>query len=227
VAFSFTKGCNLHSRGGINMRIDLHTHPLSHRYSYDRLNPSVLTAKDEDDIKGLIAFGQERGLDAIGITDHDLALSGLWARNYALQAKLPIRVIAGCECELYFLSQWIHILALNITKPLEYTAFTPPDILVTKIKEQGGVSVLAHPMCYGVDIYHALKGLVDGIEYRNGAQDKRGRETFSGILDEDKYSGPRFYNSDYHYPDKNTPEQWNAVTNLDDGEFIRLFGEIF
>jgi predicted metal-dependent phosphoesterase TrpH len=206
------------------MRVDLHTHPLGHRYYYDRTCPHSLTPKDEQDIISLIAMGRERGLDVIAITDHDLALSGLWAAAYARTAGLSMAVLAGCECELFYLSEWIHILALNIKQPLVYTPYTPLAELIGQITAQGARSVLAHPMCYGREVYHELKTVVDGIEYRNGGQERRGAASFAGVLDADGYSGLRLHNSDYHYPDKRSDEQWLAATTLSADEYKHWFG---
>ncbi|HWQ61201.1 MAG TPA: hypothetical protein VN521_02760, partial [Negativicutes bacterium] len=83
------------------MFVDLHTHPLNHRYYFDGLRPDALSERDKADILGLVAQGRERGLDALAVTDHDLALSGLWAAAEAQRQGLDIRVLAGCECELY------------------------------------------------------------------------------------------------------------------------------
>lgn len=206
------------------MRIDFHTHAVAHRYSYDGTIPSLLTPKDQDDIRGLIDIGLQRNLDGIAITDHDLALPGLWGAEYARSKALPIRVIPGCECELYYQGHWVHILALNLKHPLDYTPYTPPAQLAAQIKEQGAVSILAHPMLYDVKAYHLLKDVVDGIEYRNGAAERRGCEPFTAILDEDNYTGLRLYNSDYHYPDKKCTEQWQAVTEMDNALFSKWFG---
>lgn len=206
------------------MKLDLHNHPLGHRYYYDNTFPAALTARDEADICALLELGLKRGLDVIGITDHDFALPGLWAANYAAEKNLPLRVIAGCECELYFRGEWIHLLALNITEPLTYTSFTTPADLVCQVHRQSGIAVLAHPMNYTPAIYHSLKNVVDGVEYRNGAAEQRGRQPFSAVLDADGYSGLRLYNSDYHYPDKLSPEQLQAATELDTDEVERWFG---
>lgn len=205
------------------MRIDCHTHPLSHRYYYDGCYPQELTEQDQADIKGLLNMAVERGLDAVAVTDHDMALSGLWAKTYAGQANLPIQVIAGCECELYLQDAWIHILALNIKQALCYTPYTKPAELVRQIHAQRGIAVLAHPMCYHVDVYHELKRIVDGVEYRNGAQESGGRPSFAAVLDQDGYRGLRLYNSDYHYPGMIAPEQWNAATEMTETEFAAWF----
>lgn len=205
------------------MRIDFHTHAVAHRYSYDGTIPACLSSKDQEDIRGLIDLGLQRGLDAIGITDHDLALTGLWAANYALANSLPIRIIPGCECELYCQGHWLHVLALNLKHPLEYTAYTAPEELAGQIRRQGAVSVLAHPMSYDLKAYYLLKDVFDGIEYRNGAAERRGEKPFTGILDEDGYTGLRLYNSDYHYPDKPCPQQWQAFTEMADSEFAGWF----
>lgn len=206
------------------MFIDLHTHPLNHRYYYDSLRPDALSDKDKADILGLLAQGRERGLDALAVTDHDLALSGLWAAEEVRRQGLAIRVLAGCECELYHRGEWIHILALNLRAPLEYTAYTPAAALVAAIRAQGAVAVLAHPVAYSLEAYHSLKAVVDGVEYRNGAQARRGAADFTAVLDADGYAGLRLCGSDYHWPDKVNALQWEARTELSDEEFSRLFG---
>jgi hypothetical protein len=207
-----------------NMRIDFHTHAIGHRYSYHGMIPTHLSPKDEADIRGLLNLGLQRGLDALGITDHDLALTGLWAAEYARENGLSLRIIPGCECELYHQGHWIHVLALNLTQPLVYTPYTPPLEVVCQIREQGAVSILAHPMSYSPEAYHLLKGIVDGMEYRNGAAERRGQPPFTVVLDEDGYTGLRLYNSDYHYPDKQCDEQWHAFTEMDEKEFSHWFG---
>jgi predicted metal-dependent phosphoesterase TrpH len=206
------------------MFIDFHTHPLNHRYYYDGLQPAALTERDKADIRGLLAQGVERGLDAIAVTDHDLALSGLWAADEARRLGLPITVIAGCECELYHRGEWVHILALGLKEPLVYTPYTPAADLAARIHAQGALAVLAHPMAYGPAAYHSLKAVVDGVEYRNGAQARRGAADFTAVLDADGYRGLRLCGSDSHWPDEPAREQWEARTEMGEEEFLRLFG---
>lgn len=207
------------------MRIDLHTHAVSHRYSYDGTIPGKLSPRDEADVLGLLNIGIQRGLDVIGICDHDLALTGLWATKYISENGLPIRVVPGCECELYYQREWIHVLALNLKYPLAYTAFTPPAELIKQIHDQGAIGVLAHPMNYSMAMYHSLKTILDGMEYRNGAAERRGLQPFTAVLDEDNYVGLRLYNSDYHYADKMYSEQLYAYTEMTEAEFNRWFGD--
>lgn len=206
------------------MLIDFHTHPLNHRYYFDGRCPTDLTDRDRSDILGLLAQARERGLDAVAVTDHDLALSGLWAAAEAKRLHLPIIVIPGCECELYHQGEWVHILALGIKKPLAYTAYTPAADLIAAVRTQGALAVLAHPMAYSPAIYASLGHLVDGIEYRNGAQERRGLPDYAAILDRDGYRGLRLYNSDCHYPDKMAPAQWAARNEISEAEFVKLFG---
>lgn len=205
------------------MKIDCHTHPLAHRYYYDRHTPQALTDQDKKDITAVLSMGIDRGLDAIAVTDHDLSLAGFWARQYAEKTDLPIRVIAGCECELYFLGEWIHILALNLCKPLSYTPYTTPQDLAAQARSQGAFTVLAHPMCYSESIYHQLKSVVDGIEVRNGAQESAGRPSYESVLNRDEYAGLRLYNSDYHYPCQPARQQWLAGTEFTESEFAKWF----
>lgn len=205
------------------MRIDCHTHPLAHRYFYDGQHPEELTDRDKEDIKGVLSMAVERKLDAVAITDHDLFLSGLWASEYAENFLPELQVIAGCECELYFRGEWIHVLALNLHRPLAYTPYTSPDDLAAQVRIQGGITVLAHPMCYSEAIYHDLKTIVDGVEYRNGAQESAGRGTYQAILDQDNYQGLRLFNSDYHYPSQPARAQWGAATEMSVADFQSWF----
>lgn len=206
------------------MLIDFHTHPLNHRYYYDGRCPDSLTDRDRADILGLLAQAGERGLDAVAVTDHDLALSGLWAADEARRRRLPLIVIPGCECELYHQGEWVHILALGLKQPLAYTAYTPAADLIATIKAQAALAVLAHPMAYSLAIFHSLGSLVDGVEYRNGAQERRGAGDFTAVLDHHGYTGLRLYNSDCHYPDTMASAQWAARTEMSQADFSRLFG---
>ena len=208
------------------MRIDCHTHPLAHRYYYDGQHPETLTERDKNDIKAMLELAIRRGLDAVAVTDHDLALSGLWASEYARRAMPSLRVIAGCECELYFMGEWIHILVLNLCYPLAYTPYTSPDDLAAQARVQGAFTVLAHPMCYSESVYHNLKNILDGVEYRNGAQEFAGRSSYQSVLDQDGYTGLRLYNSDHHYPTQPAKQQWNAATEISHEDFVRWFGPI-
>jgi len=207
------------------MRVDCHTHPLSHKYYYQGIYPSILDAEYYECIRQVLEMGIERKLQAIAITDHDSAISGLWARQYAMDNQLPLIVLPGCECEIVFQDEYVHILALNIKQPVIFLPTTEPVELVGRIKKQGGVAVLSHPQCYPISIYQALKGIVDGIEMRNGAQEYHGAQSFQSILDQDGYKGLRLHNSDYHFPSSIVPAQWNAYTEIDETEFRRWFGK--
>lgn len=214
------------------MLADFHTHPLAHRYYYEGIRPDDLTDRDRQDIVCVLQLSVDRGLDAVAITDHDLALSGLWARQYALEKRMPLRVIPGCECELYFMEEYVHLLALNLTHPLDYGTFTPPEELAVQVRGQGGILILAHPMAYRSEkIYHGLKTTVQGVEYRNGAQELGGRPSWQKILEADRYRGLRLHNSDYHYlkgtcaPRAMPSEQRKAYNEMDVADFVRIFGQ--
>mgnify|MGYP003587976245 FL=1 len=204
------------------MKVDLHTHSIGHRYYYDGTVPDKLTNRDQDDIRRLLGWAVDRQLSAISVTDHDLALTGLWAREHAAAVSLPLTVLAGCECELYVRGEYIHLLAIHLNRPLSYSPFTPPEALVEQIHLQGGLAVLAHPMYYRPGVYQALRDCVDGIEYRNGAAESRGHEAFTLPM-EDGYSGLLLHNSDYHCPDKISIPQLQACSHMDADLFRALF----
>lgn len=195
-------------------RIDCHTHPLAHTY-YPKIIPKVeLTSIDKMSIESMIKSGISRGLDAIAITDHNVCTSGLYGKKYAKDNNLPIIVVPGCECSVKIDDKEIHILALGILQPFDFSLNDDVAFIVDSIHIAGGIAVLAHPQYYP-NVYPLLKDLVDGVEYYNGVNAilTPGNSYFIE-LDKDRYTGIRTYGSDYHMNNFLQTEQRDAVAEI-------------
>lgn len=195
-------------------RIDCHTHPLDHTY-YPKIIPRLeLTSMDKTRVELMIKSGIERGLDAIAISDHNVCTSGLYGKKYANENNLPIIVVPGCECSVKIDGKEIHILALGILEPFDFSPNDDVRSIVDAIHIAGGIAVLAHPQYYP-NIYPLLKDFVDGVEYYNGVNAilTPGNSYFIE-LDKDKYTGIRTYGSDYHMNNFLQSEQREAVAEI-------------
>ncbi|MBZ0288883.1 MAG: PHP domain-containing protein, partial [Anaerolineae bacterium] len=80
---------------------------------------------------------EQRKLDVIAITDHDVMDASLWA--YEHRAHYPFDIIPGMEVT----SADGHVLALWVTKPIRKGLSLAAT--TAAIHEQGGLAILAHP----------------------------------------------------------------------------------
>jgi len=115
----------------------------------------------------LIDYAVEKGLAAVAITDHDTMGGIQEAANYIKENNLPLELIPGMEVStnssLSFFG--IHILAFFIDKQenemnvilksvhenIENSSINTGDA-IKLIKKLGGISVLAHPLEYGMTV---------------------------------------------------------------------------
>lgn len=105
------------------MKSDLHIHTF---YSHDAINTF-------DEIE---RYALKRGLDCIAITDHERLKGALKATREITKVK----VIPGIE----FYTEYGHLIGLNIyEEPRDKMSF---DDLIDFIKEQNGVTIMAHPL---------------------------------------------------------------------------------
>lgn len=164
------KGCRrVRQRKQRTLRVDFHTHPLGDRYYCSFAAPRVPTKRDADDIAEFLAAAAERGLDAVAVTDHDCAGSGLFAKEVAEKAGLSLLVIPGVEITASWGGQRVHVLAYNVKEDL------PPNLapwkVVEEVHKQGGVAVLAHPAknreLTSYILWKCLDAGLDGVEVRN------------------------------------------------------------
>ena len=110
------------------MKIDLHVHS---RFSGDAVS------KPSSIIKAAI----RRGLNGIAVTDHNS--TGAWKEMKALSKRFALPVILGEEIKTEIDGRAAgEIIGLFLNSHIERSS---PAEVVEKIKEQGGVAVLAHP----------------------------------------------------------------------------------
>jgi hypothetical protein len=101
-------------------------------------------------IPEIIAAARENEIDILMLTDHenlDARQSGQegWHGNVLL--------IAGEEiCP----SQFNHYLAFGVREPLSrfFSAETPPQSIIDRVRDEGGVGIIAHPDHIGTELFH-------------------------------------------------------------------------
>jgi predicted metal-dependent phosphoesterase TrpH len=161
------------------MKCDLHIHTY---YSYD----SNALPKD------IVDSALEKGIDCLAITDHD-KVEGVNEVIECAKDK-PVLIIPGIEVK----SRDGDILGLNIRKPIPKNLSAEQTI--EKIKEQGGLAIIAHPFGDWHPFKRDLTDLVDkidGIEIMNAAVfigNKKAKELVK------KHNLAFTAGSDAHYP---------------------------
>lgn len=139
------------------------------------------------------ATARNRGLDGIAVTNHD-TLDGVDAVRDAAPAELA--VITGVEVTT---SQG-HLLALGVDEP---PAPDDPVMVIERVHEQGGVTILSHPFDrlrqqYTTDL-DAIADAVDAVEVCNSrcllSRDNDRARTFAHA-----YDLPTTGGSDAHFP---------------------------
>jgi hypothetical protein len=125
----------------------------------------------------------ERGLSAIGITDHDDVEAGFTVANAAARLGLPLTVYVGQEVSTRAGERDVHVLGLDLTD--EIRPWQSIEATVEAILAQGGFPILPHPKAPGrgqptfdqvlalgipvaVEIYNA--SMIDLSRLRNRSQ---------------------------------------------------------
>lgn len=133
------------------LRFDLHVHS---KYSYDSLmEPS-----------GIVKEAKKKGLKGIAVTDHNTIKGAIEAAGYAGE---DFFVIVGSEIS----TPEAEILGLFLKEDVPPG---PSKEVIKKIRDQGGLAVLAHPYKRRSEISPALLRELDGIEVFNS----RGERSF-------------------------------------------------
>lgn len=136
------------------MKVELHLHT-------DLYSPCAIHAPDEA-MQRLV----DTGYGAVYITEHDAVWrdSELWA----LQRQFPqIRVFPGVELSLG--NQ--HLLVLG-TSDQEYVRIVDPAVVLAKARDEGHLTVLAHPFRWRGGAEMLWRGILpDAIEYRTCNQE--------------------------------------------------------
>ena len=133
------------------MKCDFHIHS---RYSYDSTSSP----------KEIVEKAFEKGIDCLAITDHE-TVEGVGKVMEQASGK-PILIIPGIEVK----SRKGDILGLNVKEAIP--AGLSAKETIEKIKEQGGMAVIAHPFSFLYSFKGDLKSLLgemDGIEAFNAA----------------------------------------------------------
>ena len=132
-------------------KYDLHIHSI---YSRDSsLKPEII-----------LKIAKKRGLNGIAVTDHDSIKGGVMTSK--LNKDKDLEVIVGSEIK----TKHCEVLGYYLQEKIK-----SKDLLevLDKIKEQGGISVIAHPFTIipRLNLRYPLseiKGKVDGLEALNG-----------------------------------------------------------
>lgn len=174
-------------------KIDLHVHS---KYSLDCFM----------EVEKIVNVAKRKGLNGIALTDHN-TVDG-WLNRRHLSRDEEFAFVPGCEisCEEG------HIIGLFLTDSVDSNESLE---VVDMIKDQGGISVLAHPYKYRTSINQKLLGRVDGIEVFNGriglSQNRRAQEMA------EKYQCALAAGSDAHF----YPEIGRGMVIANDGEELR------
>lgn len=162
------------------MKCDLHVHT---GYSYD----SSASPKE------MIDVALEKGIDCLAITDHNEIEGALEAIEYA-KGK-PILIIPGIEIK----SKEGDILGLNVREIIPNQLSARETI--KRIKELGGLAIIAHPFGWFCSFKGDLESLVsevDGIEVLNASIFGPGNKIALDFAQ--KYNLAITAGSDAHFP---------------------------
>ncbi|WP_406661222.1 PHP domain-containing protein [Methanolobus sp. ZRKC3] len=175
------------------MIFDLHTHS---KYSFDSLQ------KPEKMLK--VAY--KKGLDGIAITDHGTIRGGL----EALKCKNPgVKIIVGSEIS----TEVGHILCLFLNEEIKSKSAIE---VIEEVKEQDGMTVLAHPFQKKKHIPEMILKKIDAIEGYNGRTSQEANIKAMELAK--KYRLPITAGSDAHF----SFEIGNTKMILESGNYVNM-----
>jgi len=132
------------------VKFDLHIHS---KYSYDSLlRPDTI-----------IRISKKKGLDGVAVTDHNTIKGGIEASK--VNKDDDFVVIVGSEIK----TEYGDVIGLFLTDEIRSRVFVD---VVDEIRDQGGLTVLAHPFRKGIVFPRDLLGHVDLIEGFNARSPK-------------------------------------------------------
>jgi len=161
------------------LKIDLHVHT---HYSKDATTT----------LKELIQYAKKKGLDGVAVTDHDTTRGAL---RLAKQKRLLI--IPSVEVS----SLHGHVLALNVTKPITRRLSLPET--VEKIRQSGGIAVIAHPgvvLKTGLGLKIPSTSNIDAVEVINASAFPFFLSTYLSRRMAQRLRLPQTAGSDAHHP---------------------------
>lgn len=204
-------------------KVDWHIHSVDHNYFMYGQHFNGLTEQDKRQIRMIVDWAADRGLDYAAITDHDLVAPGLYAAEYAKQYS-KIKIIPGIECEILMktighMEVAVHILGHGVKEQPDYVKNSTIEEVIKAIHAAGGVAALAHPVGYPRYFFDDCKELFDGVEVFNGTRHHIGnKDPFNpnpeaGRFDPgDDFKGLRLYGSDKHYEHRYIRAHHEAVS---------------
>lgn len=171
------------------IKCDLHIHS---QYSFDSLSSP----------QRIVDLALSSSIQCVAIADHGNIKGSLEAKTYAKKNNLPILVIISEEIK----SKQGDILALGLKEPI--AEHLPAGEVFKRIKEQGAMSIIAHPF----GLYCGFKGKLenylgqfDGIEILNGSV-FWGNKTAKSFAR--KYDLPFTAGSDAHFTNRFVGSVW-------------------
>ena len=142
------------------------------------------------------------GCDFVCMTDHAEYFDAAKTKSYIDECRSlsddRFRFITGLE---YTCDNRMHVLAYGVTSPV---TTTDPQKVIRHIKNEGGLSVIAHPMDSAFEWIESFEELPDGIEAWNSKYDGRSAPrpgTFHLLarLQSRKPEMRAFYGEDMHW----------------------------
>lgn len=211
------------------MKIELHTHPLVHRYYSVDCNNIELDSLDRTRIRTMINWAMSLGVEVLCPCDHNCIKSSIWAKEYVNKFNLPIKIVVGTEVSAYDhdYHEEVHIGAYGIDKLP--TLFMPIEDTVKEIHNQGGIAILNHPMRINDTLSERLvvSNIFDGIEVYNHCNEIIGLQvgiegmgTFHScnprlkmLRGSDNHNNYAYYNI-YPYVPGDIDKEWIMSTNI-------------
>ncbi len=210
------------------MKADLHIHPLTHKYYFammDGFSEIVLDDEDKKNIRDVVDWCiNERRLDCIALTDHDMIQASIYAREYVAQKNLPIQIITGAECTVHdpdirFEQDEVHLLCLGLETLPIYNHDTSVERMIEEVKKLGGTVIMSHPIVYP-ESFFSYCHLLDGYEYRNS--DKEPFDEGKKYVDSRVFNMKAYNNSDFHYRGEFPPADSRVLhSNEYNGDVLR------
>lgn len=105
----------------------------------------------------LVLHARRRGLDVVGVTEHNQVFPGKLARAFSRAIGGPTVVVGE---EITF--KEFHLIALGLDRRIAPDADVPT--LVDRVHGQGGVAIAAHPAKQFWSAYEAARPMLDGTE---------------------------------------------------------------
>ena len=123
----------------------------------------------QQSIEELARFFRARAMDFVCVTEHSDGLDAAAMQRVATETARvsddEFLVVPGIE---FSCRRRLHLLGLGVTTPIDSD---DPVTVARRIRDQGGVVIVAHPLAYGTDYPEDMAEHVDGVEIWNITKD--------------------------------------------------------